>query len=132
MKMNTLVNYPMSVEYRSWEPYHDKTLSLTFRNYSTTPETINCILQVSPIGAITLYSREKLQLFCIIKDIKDAGGEVVMEDEWYTVTKVTPVFDGGGYLTSYKHNIAYMAPEFVEQPIEPLVFYPDIDQQQWG
>lgn len=131
MKFNTMINYPMTVQYRSWVPRFDKTLSLTFRQYSKDPETIRCILQVSPIGNITLYSKEKLQMFCILQDIKDAGGEGVMEEEWYTVTKVTPVFDGGGYLTSYKHNIAYMAPEFVEQPIEPLIIYPDIDQQQW-
>lgn len=129
MKFSTVENYPMTATYRPWEPEFKENEQLTYRKYAEQPETIDCLVMVSPIGAVSLYTDRNLQLFGIIDGMFDAAGTPVMNEVWYSVQKVTPVFDSAGYIKSYKHNIAILAPELVTVAIDAPVQYPGLDQQ---
>ena len=131
MKYNSFLdNLTMTANYRSWEPLEDETLSLTFRNYGE-QQSIRCQVTVSPVGSVSLYAKERLKTFGIVQDIADSVGNSVMDGIWYSVQKVTPVLDASGSLSSYRHVLAILDPSLVRAPIEPIVVYPDIDQQQW-
>lgn len=126
LKFNTLTMHPMTAMYREWSAV-DRS-GVYYREYADA-RPITCTVTVSPVGSVSLMANEKLQLFGIIYDMKDAAGIPVMDEWWYSVQKVMPVLDSAGYVSSYRHTIAYLAPELVEQPIDPPTVYPGIDQQ---
>lgn len=125
MKWNTLITYSQSARYRPWEP-EDRN-GVLFRNYLE-GERIKCGISLTAVGTLQLTTDQQLQTFAAIQSIEDAAGNRVLDDTWYTVQKVTPIFDAGGYITSYRHTLAVLAPELIALPIDPPAEYPDLDQ----
>lgn len=127
MRTNTLVTYPMTAQYREWIPRTTLSTGLTYRQYSDA-KPVRCNIVVTTIGAISLFSSESLQPFAIVQDMKDASGTGVMDEVWYSVQKVTPIFDAFGNVSSYRHQLAMLAAELLSEPINPPAEYPDLDQ----
>ena len=127
MRFNTIVNYPMTAGYRTWEP-ETRDDTLTYRSYGD-PQEIKCTIVVTITGNLALMAAEPIQQFAIVHSLQDAGGKAFMDDVWYSVQRIIPVFDGAGYLTSYRHQLAILAPELVGKPIDPPQQYPGVDQQ---
>lgn len=126
MKFNTLIEFPMTATFHSWEP-ETRDDQRTYRGYAPGRD-VDCIITVSTTGTVNLLSPEKLQSFGIISQMVDAGGSAVMDETWYSIQRITPVFDATGYVSSYRHHLAVLAPELMGQPINPPGDYPLLDQ----
>lgn len=127
MRFNTLTKYPMTADYRAWEPLLDKTTQLTYRKYENA-EQIDCQVFISQTGILHLTTSRSLQPFGIIQHMRDAAGEPVMDENWYTIQRVVPVFDSFGHVSSYRHSLAVLDPRDIEKPINPPQSYPQLDQ----
>lgn len=129
MKFNTLIKHRMSATYNPWVEYFEETDGLTYRDYREEDEQpLACTLFVSTVGNIQLLSHEKLQMFGVIRDMYDASGELIDDEQWYTVQRVQPAFDGSGAVTSYRHTLAAVDGQFFAEPITPKREYPGVDQ----
>lgn len=129
MKFNTLIRHKMTATYHSWVERYEETDGLTYRQYDEdAPMELKCTVFLSTVGNMQLLSFEKLQTFGVIRDLHDAAGTNLMDDQWYTVQRVQPVFDASGTLTSYRHTLAAVDGNFFTEPITPKREYPGVDQ----
>ena len=130
MKYNTLIKHRMRAIYMPWEPQLNEENGYTYRHYDNEDlhERIYCTVIVSIIGNIELLSEKKLQGFSIIRDMTDAAGVPMMEDQWYSVQRSQPVLGAAGTKTSYRHTLAAVDGSIFGVPIDVPPDYPDFDQ----
>lgn len=125
MKFNTLVPYNMEADVHYWE--EELRDGQYYRKYDG-GRVVRCTINISIMGSLSLYCHEQFQPFSIISELRDSKGDKFLDEVWYSVTRVQPVFDAMGTLSSYNHTIAPLAAELIEQPITPRAEYPQFDQ----
>lgn len=129
MRYNTLASFNMTAQYMSWGERFNEADGLTYREYDK-PASIRCHMSLNAGGSMVLNTKGQLQPFGIIHTIKDPSGVDVMNEVWYQIQTVQPVFDAWGNVSSYRHRLSTLDAATMMEPINPRVDYPDLDQSQ--
>lgn len=116
----------MTLAYRSWEP-EERDGGRVYRGYAPL-ERLRGTLYVTGPGSMYLTTAQELQLFGIVHTIKDPAGRPIMDETWYSIQNVQPVFDAAGFISSYRHRLAMLDAALMDDPIDPPQDYPDLDQ----
>lgn len=130
MKYNMLIKHRMRAIYMPWVPALNEENGYTYRNYEdqSTHERIYCTIVVGIVGNIQMLTEQNLQPFSIIRDMSDAAGVPMMEDQWYSVQRSQPVLGAAGTKTSYRHILAEVDGSVFDVPIDAKPDYPMFDQ----
>lgn len=126
MRTNSLISYQMESTVHHWE-VEQREDSRYYRDYDE-GRAVPCTISLSPIGTLMLTAGEQFQSFAIISELRDSQGTPFMDEVWYSVQRVQPVFDAMGTLSSYRHTLAPLAAELIDEPINPPRSYPQFDQ----
>lgn len=127
MKTNALTAYHMEATVHHWEAEQSEQDSRYYRIYDA-GRNVPCTVSLSPIGTLMLAAGEQFQSFAIVSEMRDANGTPFMDEVWYSVQRVQPIFDAMGALSSYRHTLAPLAAELIDEPINPPRSYPQFDQ----
>lgn len=128
MKYNTFDNYHMTATYQPFELETREADGLDYRVY-TKGSDIKCKIIVNNLGVPTIFTKEALQPFALVINLRDVAGKPFMVDQAFTVRRPEPVFDPGGYIYAYAHSLNLPLASVFTDPVNPPPQWDYVDQQ---
>lgn len=120
MRYSTLSTYDMSCKYKEWIP-ETRADGQEYRDYAHDGpvENLPCRIVVNTVGALVIYSPVQLQVYAMVYDFVDPSGTLFMNDMFYAIRDVRPIFDPMGNINAYLHNLVTLSSTITNAPISP-------------
>lgn len=104
MKYNTVLEYWQSASRQSFTSRQDDDSGIIIRTYFDNGR-VNIRFISKQVGNSIVYSKTQLKAFERITDIRDRGGELVLDGTYYVQTDY-PTLNPLGYSDGYAYKVA--------------------------
>jgi hypothetical protein len=104
MLFNTYKTYPYTVDYYSYTIITSADGTVTTKRYVTIPEQIKLSVTTSYIGDLVIFSKNKMQLEGILKNLKDKNNVEIYEGGEWQITQTQPMTSPVGLVIGYRYK----------------------------